>query len=63
MQTIYAYTQHEKGEGLRIPKHKMNTNLRYDVKTKTQLLANIQFVGDRDDRLERIGGAAIPLVV
>ena len=36
------------GEG-RIPKHKMNTNLRYDVKAKTQLLANIQFVGDRDD--------------
>ena len=38
-----------RSEGLRIPKHKMNTNLRYDVKTKTQLLANIQFVGDRDD--------------
>ena len=49
LQTNYAYTQHEEGEGLRIPKHKMNTNLRYDVKAKTQLLANIQFVGDRDD--------------
>ena len=48
-QTNYTYTQHEEGEGLRIPKHKVNASFRQQFNINTQLLASIQFVGDRDD--------------
>lgn len=49
LQTNYTYTQHEEGEGLRIPKHKVNAIFRQQFNTNTQLLTSIQFVGDRDD--------------
>jgi len=49
VQTNYTYTQHEAGEGLRIPKHKVNTSFRQQLNSNTQLLTSIQFVGDRDD--------------
>ena len=48
-QTNYTYTQHEEGEGLRIPNHKVNTSFRQQFNSNTQLLTSIQFVGDRDD--------------
>ena len=48
-QTNYTYTQHEEGEGLRIPKHKFNASFRQQFNSNTQLLTSIQFVGDRDD--------------
>ena len=51
VQTNYTYTQHEAGEGLRIPKHKVNASFRQQLNSKTQLLTNIQFVGDRDDKV------------
>ena len=51
VQTNYTYTQHEAGEGLRIPKHKVNASFRKQLNSKTQLLTNIQFVGDRDDKV------------
>ena len=49
LQTNHTYTQHEEGEGLRIPKHKVNTSFRQQFNSNTQLLTSIQFVGDRDD--------------
>ena len=49
LQTNYTYTQHEEGEGLRIPKHKVNASFRQQFNSNTQLLTSIQFVGDRDD--------------
>jgi vitamin B12 transporter len=48
-QTNYTYTQNEAGEGLRIPKHKVNTSFLQQFNSNTQLLTSIQFVGDRDD--------------
>ena len=51
LQTNYTYTQHEEGEGLRIPKHKVNTSFRQQLNSNTQLLTSIQFVGDRDDKV------------
>ena len=51
VQTNYTYTQQEAGEGLRIPKHKVNASFRQLFNSKTQLLTNIQFVGDRDDKV------------
>jgi vitamin B12 transporter len=51
VQTNYTYTQHEAGEGLRIPKHKVNTSFRQQFNSNTQLLTSIQFVGDRDDKV------------
>jgi vitamin B12 transporter len=48
-QANYNYTQHEEGEGLRIPKHKVNASFRQQLNSNTQLLTSIQFVGDRDD--------------
>ena len=50
-QTNYSYTQHEEGEGLRIPKHKVNASFRQQFNLNTQLLTSIQFVGDRDDKV------------
>ena len=47
----YTYTQHEEGEGLRIPKHKGNANFRYKLRSRMQLLTNFQFVGERDDQV------------
>jgi len=49
--TNYTYTQHEVGEGLRIPKHKINASFRQQINPSTQLLTSIQFVGDRDDQV------------
>ena len=49
LQTNYTYTQHEEGEGLRIPKHKVNASFHQQFNSNTQLLTSIQFVGDRDD--------------
>ena len=49
LQANYNYTQHEEGEGLRIPKHKVNAGFRQQFNSNTQLLTNIQFVGVRDD--------------
>ena len=49
VQTNYTYTQNEAGEGLRIPKHKVNTSFRQQFNSNTQFLTSIQFVGDRDD--------------
>ena len=49
LQTNYTYTQHEEGEGLRIPKHKVNASFRQQFNSNTQLLTSIQFVGNRDD--------------
>ena len=49
LQTNYTYTQHEEGEGLRIPKHKVNTSFRQQFNSNTQLLTSIQFVGNRND--------------
>ena len=51
LQTNYTYTQHEEGEGLRIPKHKVNASFRQQFNSNTQLLTSIQFVGDRDDKV------------
>jgi vitamin B12 transporter len=51
LQTNYTYTQHEEGEGLRIPKHKVNASFRQQLNSNTQLLTSIQFVGDRDDKV------------
>ena len=51
LQTNYTYNQHEEGEGLRIPKHKVNTSFRQQLNSNTQLLTSIQFVGDRDDKV------------
>ena len=51
LQTNYTYTQHEEGEGLRIPKHKVNNSFRQQLNSNTQLLTSIQFVGDRDDEV------------
>jgi vitamin B12 transporter len=51
VQTNYTYTQHEAGEGLRIPKHKVNTSFRQQFNSNTQLLTSIQFVGERDDKV------------
>jgi len=48
-QVNYTYTKHEQGEGLRIPKHKVNTSFRQQLNLNTQLLTSIQFVGNRDD--------------
>ena len=48
-QTNYTYTQNEAGEGMRIPKHKVNTSFRQQFNSNIQLLTSIQFVGDRDD--------------
>ena len=53
LQTNYTYTQHEEGEGLRIPKHKVNASFRQQFNSNTQLLTSIQFVGDRDDKVEQ----------
>jgi vitamin B12 transporter len=50
--TNYTYTQHEDGQGLRIPKHKVNGNFQYDVNENTQFLTSIQYVGKRDDLFE-----------
>jgi vitamin B12 transporter len=50
--TNYTYTQHEDGQGLRIPKHKVNGNFQYDVNENTQVLTSIQYVGERDDLFE-----------
>jgi vitamin B12 transporter len=50
--TNYTYTQHEDGQGLRIPKHKVNGNFQYDVNENTQFLTSIQYVGERDDLFE-----------
>lgn len=50
-QTNYTYTQHEEGEGLRIPKHKVNASFRQQFNSNTQLMTSIQFVGDRDDKV------------
>jgi vitamin B12 transporter len=50
-QANYNYTQHEEGEGLRIPKHKVNASFRQQLNSNTQLLTSIQFVGDRDDKV------------
>jgi vitamin B12 transporter len=49
LQTNYTYTRHKEGEGLRIPKHKVNASFRQQFNSNTQLLTSIQFVGDRDD--------------
>ena len=49
LQTNYTYTQHEEGDGLRIPKHKVNTSFRQQFNSNTQLLTSIQFVGNRND--------------
>ena len=49
LQTNYTFTQHEEGEGLRIPKHKVNASFHQQFNSNTQLLTSIQFVGDRDD--------------
>ncbi len=51
LQTNYTYTQQEEGEGLRIPKHKINASFRQQLNSNTQLLSSIQFVGDRDDKV------------
>jgi vitamin B12 transporter len=51
LQANYTYTQHEEGEGLRIPKHKVNASFRQQFNSNTQLLTSIQFVGDRDDKV------------
>ena len=51
LQTNYTFTQHEEGEGLRIPKHKVNASFRQQLNSNTQLLTSIQFVGDRDDKV------------
>ena len=51
LQTNYTYTQHEEGEGLRIPKHKVNASFRQQFNSNTQFLTSIQFVGDRDDKV------------
>jgi vitamin B12 transporter len=50
--TNYTYTQHEDGQGLRIPKHKVNGNFQYDVNENTQVLTSFQYVGERDDLFE-----------
>ena len=50
-QTNYTYTQHEEGEGLRIPKHKVNASFSQQFNSNTQFLTSIQFVGDRDDKV------------
>ena len=51
VQTNYTYTHHEEGEGLRIPKHKINASFRQHLNSNTQLLTSIQFVGDRNDKV------------
>ena len=51
LQTNYTYTHHEEGEGLRIPKHKINASFRQYLNSNTQLLSSIQFVGDRNDKV------------
>ena len=64
LQTNYTFTQHEEGEGLRIPKHKVNASFRQQFNSNTQLLTSIQFVGDRDDLVgQDFGGVVFVLVI
>lgn len=45
----YSFTEVKEGVRLRVPKHKINTSLGYDISKNTFVSLNYQFVGSRQD--------------